>query len=701
MTTTVEAPKETPSARAAASEWLWVAALYLVAVVVYVLLAKAQPVPLVTPDEYTYGGAARSLANGDGLSVLGESADLKAALYVYLIAPAWWLASGVGAYTFAKAIGAAALCLTIVPVWWLTRQFTSRWIALVPAVLIVIGSWMTSAGSLLTENLALPLAAAALTAGVMALRRPDGAWIWWAFGLSVLATWARMQMGVLFGVLVLALLLDALLLQPRADWRARLERHRTPLIVLVGVMAVGAILVLVAGRSTLGFYDTVTNYSPSLGAIIKQIGRQWLALTVMTAIVPMALAVGAAASPAAWRDEDRLRPLLAVGLSAVVVFILQSAWFNAGVGAPHAIQRYVVYAAPLLLVLAVVVADTRVVPLRTAAIAGTVVALLGFAAPAVGKVIEERGLYGLWLRFGDTLGASAGVAVGVVGLVAVGIALALLARTRPNTAALGIGAVIAVVLLVQSQAGWKWQLDLARAFRAQYPSLTWLDADTKPGVSRIFGFGNSPLSDNVGFFNEHLAQTLIPKGQYVGNGARGKTCVWTIDPDGSVKIAKPCDPAPRQIWNNDPILRLAFANGRLVADRPLLGQVFDMQGPPKAQAGVVLPCSPPTLSISADGRTFHPPRPSEVTCTGALQVNSWLTSRGALVVRMRGGRDDHRVQVNGRVVPVPAGKSTTVRLPLDAGPSQNAIGMDWDSSDGAPTIESVTLVADGRSTPML
>lgn len=146
---------------------------------------------------------------------------------------------------------------------------------------------------------------------------------------------------------------------------------------------------------------------------------------------------------------------------------------------------------------------------------------------------------------------------------------------------------------------------------------------------------------------------------------------------------------------------MTFANGRLAAQRPLLGQIFDLQGKPKLQAAVVLPCSPPTLSISADGRTFRPPRPSEVTCTGSLQINSWLTAPGTMVVRMRGGRDDHRVQVNGRVVPVPAGKPTTVRVPLDPGPAQNAVGMDWDSSDGAPTIEAVTLVAGGRSVPML
>ncbi|MCU0314634.1 MAG: hypothetical protein MUC84_11320, partial [Solirubrobacteraceae bacterium] len=271
-------PPEPEIAPVARSEWLVVGALYLLAVLVYVLLARDQPVPLVTPDEYTYGGAARSLAGGDGLTILGEPVDLRAALYVYLIAPAWWLGSATGAYDLAKAIGVAAVCLTLVPVWWLTRQYAGRWVALVPAVLIVAGTWMTSAASLLTENVALPL-----------------------------------EVGVLFAVILAALLLDAFLLRSAEERRARLRAQRAPLIALGALLVLGAVVTLAAGQSTLGFYDTVKDFSPSLADVAEQIGRQWLALTVMTAIVPMALAVAAAATPAAWRDEDRLRPLLAVG----------------------------------------------------------------------------------------------------------------------------------------------------------------------------------------------------------------------------------------------------------------------------------------------------------------------------------------------------------------------------------------------------
>lgn len=694
---------ETPRAdRVATSEWAIVAGLYLIAIAVYVALSRKQPIPLIQPDEYTYGGAAWSLAHGHGLEVLGEPANLKAALYVYLITPAWWLGSAVSAYTGAKAIGTAVLCLTILPVWWLARQFTGRWVALVPAVLVVAGTWMTAAASLLTETVALPLSAAALTAAVMGLRRPGSWWFWWALGFSALATWARMQMGVLFAVLLIAIVLDATVLRPRHKWRTGLDRHRRPLIALGTLIVVGGIVALAGGRSTLGFYESVTNFSPTAGDVAEQVWRQLIALTVMTAMVPMALAIAAAASPAAWRDDDRLRPLLCVGLTAVVVFVVQSAWFNAGIGAPHAVQRYVVYAAPMLLVIAVVMPVANLVPLRTAAIAGGCVALLGFATPAVAKVIEERGVYGLWLRVGDTLGASAGVAVGLVALVAVGVALALLWRARPPIAALGVGAVVLSVLLVQSQAGWTWQLDITRAFRAQFPSLTWLDGHTGPDTTRLFGFINSPLTDTVEFFNHDVSQTLIPPDGYEGRAARGKQCDLNIGQDGVVRIDPPCDPTPAAVWNNDPLLRVAFANGRQTARQPLLGQVFRLDGgPPRLLAGIVLPCAPPTLSIAKNGARFGPANPAEVSCRDKLQASTFLRQPGTLSVTFRGGRDSHRVQADGRVVEIPPGATETVRIRVPAGAQQIQVPTDWTTAEGAPQIVGISLQSGTSSVPIL
>ena len=51
-----------------AAPWALLVAIYVLGVAGYSLLAHQSPIPLLIPDEITYGSLARSLANGDGLS---------------------------------------------------------------------------------------------------------------------------------------------------------------------------------------------------------------------------------------------------------------------------------------------------------------------------------------------------------------------------------------------------------------------------------------------------------------------------------------------------------------------------------------------------------------------------------------------------------------------------------------------------------
>ena len=75
------------------------------AVAIFLLLAGRISLPLINPDEFTYGHLARSIADGDGLSWRGAHEPLRAALYVFAIAPAWLGASTTDAYALAKAEG--------------------------------------------------------------------------------------------------------------------------------------------------------------------------------------------------------------------------------------------------------------------------------------------------------------------------------------------------------------------------------------------------------------------------------------------------------------------------------------------------------------------------------------------------------------------------------------------------------------------
>ena len=91
------------------------AGLYAAAVAIFLLLAGRISLPLINPDEFTYGHLARSIADGDGLSWRGAHEPLRAALYVFAIAPAWLGASTTDAYALAKAEGVLLICMAALP----------------------------------------------------------------------------------------------------------------------------------------------------------------------------------------------------------------------------------------------------------------------------------------------------------------------------------------------------------------------------------------------------------------------------------------------------------------------------------------------------------------------------------------------------------------------------------------------------------
>ena len=162
-----EAPDPAPSGRRDRAE---IAALYVLAVIAYAVLGHRMPVPMVSPDEYTYGQLSQSIAHGDGLSWRGASEPFRSALYLVAIAPAWLGGSTVSGYAIAKVLSAAMVCSVIFPAWLLARRIVGARLALLVAALVVAGPSLILAGEILTENLAYPLATWSLVAAVLALR---------------------------------------------------------------------------------------------------------------------------------------------------------------------------------------------------------------------------------------------------------------------------------------------------------------------------------------------------------------------------------------------------------------------------------------------------------------------------------------------------------------------------------------------------
>src|SRR3954454_23457742 len=111
------------SSHRALPSWAPIAALYLLAVAVYAVLALRTQLPVLFPDEFRYFHLERSLADGEGFDWSGQPIDQTARLYIYAIAPLWAIfESTVDAWRASKVFVTLALCTQVVPVWWLARE---------------------------------------------------------------------------------------------------------------------------------------------------------------------------------------------------------------------------------------------------------------------------------------------------------------------------------------------------------------------------------------------------------------------------------------------------------------------------------------------------------------------------------------------------------------------------------------------------
>jgi hypothetical protein len=677
--------------------WLIPAALFALAAGIYVLLGAAQDLPLAEPDEFTYGQIARSVANGDGLTLFGSPANFPTPLYIFLIAPSWLLDSAESAYQAAKATGAVVACLAAFPVWMLTLRLTGVWPATVAVVLTLAGTWMISTSGLLLENLAFPLATLALVAGVLALREGGGAWQWVAVGSALLATFARSQLGVLFAILLAALLLDGL----RAEsFRAHVEARKIQVGVLGAIVLAGLIVLFGGSQISLGRYEGVSNFQPSIGDLLGAMGKQWVALVTMSAFLPIAALITLAAQKPLWRDRD-IAPLLCVAVPAVVLLVLQSGYYLAGYETlSWSIERYVIYAVPLLFVATLTGIYQRHLPAGLLAISSAVVALPLLATPEVRVALEEQAQFGTWKHLDEVLGFATGPALALVAAVVAGAGILLVARARPQVAVLGAGGVLLAVLLVQSQAIWHWHLDYADRFRAQLPaSLSWVDDKAGGPTTRLYLFSNSPLFQAADFFNKDVDKVLVTGANPAGTPPAGRVCRWNADARGVLVVSPGC-PVQQRLWNDDPVAVMSFHGGRTIARDPMLGQIIAVPPEPRLQSIVRMPCARRTLRGGVDGRST-PKVPDDGPCSGTMAVDLWVDSPGRLELSFNGGSRAETLTREGRVWRLPPGEQTKVSIPIRG--AQETVGFEtsWKRARGAPSLVGATFVtADGRA-PLL
>ncbi|HEY4097739.1 MAG TPA: hypothetical protein VGM33_19605 [Baekduia sp.] len=686
-----------PSAHRGLSPWLLLAGLYVAAAVIYSALALHSPIPVLFPDEFTYSHLARGLADGTGFDWRGQHVAQSAALYVYFITPAWALFhSTVDAYHASKVLGTLALCAQVVPVWLLAKELVGPRLALLPAVLSVAGTWMTTSAETVTEILAFPLATAALCVAVMALRRPGSRLGWLALGLLLLATWARIQLAVFVPALLVTFALDVL--RDPAQRRERLLAHRTYLLTLAAGFLALAVVALVAPSVT-GGYAGYFDLRPSLSRILSKTGLQALELVAVGAFAPVLLAAGAVVSPRAWRD-NATGPLLAVFWPAAIATVLQSGFFLAGyTPALSAIGRYVTFAVPLALILATVLMVRPRLLTRASLVVAGVLALGLLARPAVAMMGEERATWGTAYRVHQLLGLGTGLGLTVVALVTVGAAVLLARRGGGARAAVILAAVLGLVLVVQSQAAW-WQLNrTSTSFRSTMPAdLEWVDHHTSGPVALLGITQNAPQFDDLDFFNRSITQAYGPEAGLVGRQVEGKVCTFRFALSGALQVQPGCGPVPHRFLINDPSARVTFRDEIASASHPDVGRLVAVKpsAVPRAQSLVVLPCPRRTPGYSSTVPDIVP-ADVPIACRGALTGALWLDTPATVQVRYRGGPQPQTVTVGKKAYTIPAHRDTTVSFGAATGYSQFTAQQDWTSSAGTPQVLSVSLVRGGRT----
>lgn len=701
MGVTVQAG-EAPATRVHATrDVLWLVAMYVIAVVLYIALGRMREVPVLNPDEFIYGHLARGIADGTGFDWRGDATRLYALLYVLLITPAWVVGSAVTAFTIAKAIGAVLLCLVCVPVFLLARELLGSRLALLAAGLSLAGTWMTASSMLLTENAALPLATAALCACVMALREPGSRWIWWALGFALLAAFARIQVIVLVPAILAALGVDVL--RHRPEWRERAGEHRVALIAFGALTALIAVLGI-AGSSLLtgSLYESTSGFPVFSGGNLASSLRQLIVLVAVAGFVPLALIVPLAGTRAAWRDE-LLGPLLAVLAPATLVFVLQTGWFLHGLDYNWGIQRYVAYVVPLALV-ATLAAATRwrelprwswAVPVVAAPVlllGGRMVWLDELGAFATGQVAKAAGL-SPWV--------SVAVVMALVGLLALWLVRREGGRAGGERAAMAAGVLLLVVLVAQSAVAWVWPIDRDDAWRKGFPSdLAWLDKAAGGPVSRLVVSSSHPRWPTVDFFNKDVDR-VYALDSASRDRIQGKVCTWTIGPTGEAVFDPGCGPTPTRFYLDDPAARITFDGQKTVATTKGTGRIVEVPGVPgvpKVTSLLVLPCDDRTL-LNDQGKALGY---GSRVCRPLTSGYFWLDEPATLVLGVKGGKRAHTATSGDRTWEIPPGKVTTVRIPVPAGGSQ--LELEFDDLElplGYPDVVSARLERGGASKPIL
>jgi hypothetical protein len=320
---------------------LVLAGLVGVSFVVRFVVALAHATPLYFPDEYIYGGIARSLAEHGKPLIRGGPAHFPAMLEPLAAAPFWLFHDPLLAYRLTQAENALAMSLAAIPVYLLTRRLgLGTGLALVSAALAIASPDLFFVSFVLADPLAYPLALTALYAAVCALSRPTRLNQLAFIVLTVLTTLTRIQ----YALLPLVFIAGALAVE-RGSFGSALRRFRLTWAIfcapLVGLLALGP-------NRVLGYYNGIVDLHIRPGAIAHWIATDSMLLVYCAGwvLVPGALL---GLGYGLWRPRSREEGAFAGVTVGLLLILFAETSMYASNGSARFQERYFMALLPLVL----------------------------------------------------------------------------------------------------------------------------------------------------------------------------------------------------------------------------------------------------------------------------------------------------------------------------------------------------------------
>ena len=339
----------------------------------------------VMTDELYYERLAVSVAQTGSLlpRLHGELVPNVNQLYPVLISPLFGDGNVPASFAGAHRLNAFLITSAAIPVYLLSRRIgLGRLVSLWAGGLSAAVPWVALASFLLTEVVAYPAFCWALLALTHAVARKT-----WQTDLLALATigvavLARTQFIVLLGVLVVAVVAEAMLDATPRGAPANLWRTRRPFVVLFGALLVVVLGAIAIGKGSqlLGSYS-VTAEHVRLDFGLFQLAFEHVALLALgLAILPFVVGVGWLVDRVRPSTPEAERAFAVVGCTALVLVTLQVASFNQRFGAGLVKDRYLFYVVPVVLVGLAAAVASRQWPRWWALVVPTGVAAVGFAS---------------------------------------------------------------------------------------------------------------------------------------------------------------------------------------------------------------------------------------------------------------------------------------------------------------------------------